>query len=107
MKLKGFHTEHPHIVCNSEICGGSPIIEGTRISVMQIALMWKGGDSPDEIASAYPHLKLTQIYDAISYYLDHQQEMEEQIRKNSIEAIMNRHSWTIDERGFLHPNTNA
>ena len=107
MKPKEFYTEHPHIVCNPEICGGSPIIEGTRISVMQIALMWKGGDSPDEIASAYPHLKLTQVYDAIIYYLDHQEEIEEQIRENSIEAIMNRHIWTIDERRFLHSRTKA
>lgn len=107
MKLKEFHTEHPHIVCNPEICGSSPIIKGTRISVMQIALMWKGGDSPDEIVSAYPHLKLTQVYDAISYYLDHQEEIEEQIRKNSVEAIIKIHDWTIDERGFLYPKTNA
>lgn len=83
-------TEHPHIVRDPQVCGGSPTISGTRISVLQIAIMWKGGDTVDEILQAFPHLKASQVHDAISYFLDHQQEIDEEIGRSRIEEIARR-----------------
>jgi len=76
-------TEHPHIVRDKNICGGEPVVEKTRISVRNIALMFKSGDLVEDILESYPHLKPPQVYDAISYYLDHQEEIEELILKNT------------------------
>jgi uncharacterized protein (DUF433 family) len=41
-------TEHCHIVRNSEILGGEPIIRGTRTPVRAIVEMWRIGVSPEE-----------------------------------------------------------
>lgn len=96
-------TEHPHIVRNPQICGGSASISGTRISVLQIAIMWKGGDSVDDILHAFPHLKASQVHDAISYYLDHQQEVDGEIAQSGVEEIARRHGLRVDEKGLLRP----
>jgi uncharacterized protein (DUF433 family) len=96
-------TEHPHIVRNPAVCGGSPTISGTRLSVLQIAILWKGGDSVDEIVQAFPHLGASQVHDAISYYLDHQQEIDEEIARTRVEDIAERHGRRVDDRGFLRP----
>ena len=98
-----FHTERPHIVRFPEICRGSPTVSGTRISVLQIAIMWKGGDSVDEILQAFPHLKASQVHDAISYYLDHQQQVYEEIARSGVEETARRHGLRVDEKGLLRP----
>lgn len=72
-------TEHPHIVKTEGVVGGRPRIKDTRISVELIARYFKMGESPDDIFLMYPHLKPAAIYDAISYYLDHQEEMEREM----------------------------
>ena len=63
-------TEHPHITRNPKICGGSPRLQNSRITVRLIAEMWKGGASVEDIVKTYPHLQPSWVYDAISYYLD-------------------------------------
>jgi uncharacterized protein (DUF433 family) len=94
-------TEHPYVVRVAGVCGGRPIIKGTRISVGHIAQLYKAGDTIEEILEAYPHLKAAAVYDAISYYLDHQKEIEQEIAENHIETLITRHGLEIDEQGFL------
>ncbi|MCC5634459.1 DUF433 domain-containing protein [Nostoc sp. CHAB 5844] len=77
-------TEHCHIVRNSEILSGEPIIRGTRTPVRAIVEMWRIGVSPEEIPQRLPHLVLAQVFDALSYYLDHQVEINEYIERNRI-----------------------
>ena len=77
-------TEHCHIVRNSEILSGEPIIRGTRTPVRVIVEMWRIGVSPEEIPQRLPHLVLSQVFDALSYYLDHQVEINEYIERNRI-----------------------
>jgi uncharacterized protein (DUF433 family) len=77
-------TEHCHIVRNDEILGGEPIIKGTRTPVRAIVEMWRIGVSPEEIPQRLPHLTLSQVFDALSYYLDHQAEINEYIERNRI-----------------------
>lgn len=77
-------TEHPHIVTNDEISGGEPIIKGTRTPVRAIVEIWRMGTSPEEIPQHLPHLKLSQVFDALSYYSDHQQEIHDYIERNRI-----------------------
>jgi uncharacterized protein (DUF433 family) len=93
-------TEHPYIVRIQGTCGGRPILKGTRLSVRHIAQLYKAGDTVEEIVQAHPHLKIAAVYDAISYYLDHQQEIEAEIAANWLETLQATYRLDIDARGF-------
>lgn len=77
-------TRHRYIVSNDKILGGEPIIEGTRTPVRAIAELWRQDISPEEIPSQLPHLTLAQVFDALSYYSDHQEEINGYIERNRI-----------------------
>ena len=77
-------TGHRYIVTNLEILNGEPIIVNTRTPVRAIAEMWRNGTTPEEIASGLPHLTLAQVFDALSYYSDNQEEINQYIQSNRI-----------------------
>ncbi len=64
--------------------GGEPIIRGTRTPVRTIVMNWRLGYSPDEIVEALPHLKLSEVFEAMSYYYDNQSEIEAIIEKHRV-----------------------
>ena len=76
-------TEHPHIVRVEGIRGGEPIIKGTGISVRTIVERTRLNDNPEQIVDDYPYLTLAQVYDALSYYHEHPQEIEQYIAENA------------------------
>ncbi len=94
-------TEHPYIVRVQGICSGRPIIKDTRISVRHIAELYKAGNIVEEIIQAHPHLTAAAVYDAISYYLDHQLEIEQEITENRFETLVTKHDLTVDPQGFV------
>lgn len=94
-------TEHPHIVRREGFRGGKPIVRGGSIAVWLIVSMWKAGDTLEELQAAYPHIKLAAFYDAISYYYDHQDEIDQEIEDNKIENALKKHSATMDEKGII------
>jgi uncharacterized protein (DUF433 family) len=69
-----------HVVATPDTCGGAPRISGTRVRVSQIVIMTEQGLSADEIVSSLPHLSLSQVYGALSYYHDHRQAIDQEIR---------------------------
>jgi uncharacterized protein (DUF433 family) len=77
-------TKHRYIVSNPEILSGEPIIEGTRTPVRAVVELWRQGVTPEAIPSQLPHLSLAQVFDALSYYSDHQAEINEAIERNRI-----------------------
>lgn len=77
-------TQHRYIVRNDEILGGEPIVEGTRTPVRAIVEMWRLGVMAEEIPRRLPHLSLAQVFDALSYYSDHQDEINAHIERNRI-----------------------
>jgi uncharacterized protein (DUF433 family) len=77
-------TEHPYIIRNKEILEGEPVIKGTRTPVRAIVEWWKFGASPEEILENLPHLTLSRIFDALSYYADHREEIEQYIAENIV-----------------------
>ena len=77
-------TEHLYIIRNDEILSGEPIIKGTRTPVRAIVETWRMGVSIEEIPTHMPHLTLAQIFDALSYFSDHQQEILGYIERNRI-----------------------
>lgn len=77
-------TEHCYVVTDNEILGGEPIIKGTRTPVRAIVETWRLGVAPEEIPNGLPHLTLAQVFDALSYYSDHQSEINAYIERNRI-----------------------
>ena len=79
-------TKHRYIVRNDQILGGEPIIEGTRTPVRSVVQMWRSGVTPEEIPIHYPHLTMAQIFDALSYFSDHIDEINKHIEENTVPA---------------------
>ncbi len=77
-------TEHRYIVTVGQILNGEPIIKGTRTPVRAIVELWRMGVAPEEIPSRLPHLTLAQVFDALSYYSDHQDEINAHIERNRV-----------------------
>jgi len=77
-------TEHCYIVRDTTILGGEPIIIGTRTPVRAIVEIWRQGVSPEEIPHRLPHLRLAHVFDALSYYDDHTDEINALIEHNRI-----------------------
>jgi len=78
-----------NITFRKDIGSGSPIIVGTRTRVSNIVAYFKLGYSPEELAREFPHLTLSQIYDALSYYYENQKEIDKEIDEDSEETIKN------------------
>lgn len=77
-------TEHRYIVRDQAILGGEPIVRGTRTPVRGMVELWRLGVAPEEIPAHLPHLKLAQVFDALSYYEDHQAEIQGYIERNRV-----------------------
>lgn len=81
-------TEHPHIEIQEGFCGEHTKIVGTRLPVWVIAGYHKMGLSDDEIMILYPHISAAQYYDALSYYYDHKDAIDDFLAQNSEEYWM-------------------
>ena len=66
------------------ILGGEPIIKGTRTPVRAIVELWRLGIPPEEIPSRLPHLRAAQVFDALSFYSDHMDEINGYIERNRV-----------------------
>jgi uncharacterized protein (DUF433 family) len=79
---------HPHITTDPNICGGSPVITGTRFPVRSVVIyLLRYGLTPEELVARFPHLTLGQIHDALAYYYDNREEVEKDIAENTEEAV--------------------
>ena len=77
-------TGHPYVISDDSILNGVPIVNGTRTPVRAIAELWKFGVTPEEIVMRLPHVTLAQVFDALSYYQDHCEEIEQDILRNRV-----------------------
>jgi uncharacterized protein (DUF433 family) len=77
-------TAHRYIVTDNQILSGEPIIRGTRTPVRAIVEMWRQGLPPEAIPQHLPHLTLAQVFDALSYYSDNLDEINQHIARNHI-----------------------
>lgn len=77
-------TEHLYVVKDERILGGEPIIKGTRTPVRAIVELWRMGVAPEEVTGHLPHLTQAQVFDALSYYSDHTEEINQQIERNRV-----------------------
>lgn len=94
-------TEHPHIVRTPGVVGGRPALRGSRISVWHIARYLRAGSDVLDIILTYPHLPPAAIYDAISYYLDHKNEIDREIDEDTLEKVAEKHGFVIRDDGRI------
>lgn len=73
-------TEHPWVVRVEGYRGGRPIILGTSIPIRTIAIAWVKQGMPIWDVLDNWSLHEAQVYDALSYYYDHKEELDEDIR---------------------------
>jgi|SRR5712692_5546626 len=69
---------------------GTAWIAGANTKVIEVVLdKLAYGWSPEEIHFQHPHLALAQIYSALAYYYDHQEEIDADIerRRQEVEAL--------------------
>ncbi len=59
-----------------EVREGGFYIAGSRVSLASIIYAFRDGASPETIRQSFPLLSLAQVYGAIAFYLNHQQESE-------------------------------
>lgn len=69
------------IVKQKDVCGGVPILEGTRIRVSDITIEYEfHGLKPEEIAEEFS-LSLADIFAALTYYYEHLAEIRKEIEE--------------------------
>jgi uncharacterized protein (DUF433 family) len=98
-------TDHPHVTRTPGVCGERPVIRGTRIPVKVLVKYHQMGYTPTEILSGHTGLTPAQLYDALSYYYDHQAEIEADIKADELSSLLEHFDMEIDASGALHPST--
>lgn len=63
MTLAGF----PRIAVDPQVCGGRPVIAGTRVRVTDVLEMLAGGASPAEIVADFPYPREEDVRAALAY----------------------------------------
>ena len=78
--------KHAYIEVVEKAGGPEAVIRGTRVAVRHIVGYIRQGETAESIvADILPSLTLAQVYDALSYYHDHPDEIEQAILENSEE----------------------
>ena len=79
-----------YVTRDLDVLQGEPIVTGTQVAVRDIVVLWKSGVNPEEIApKLYDLITPAQVFDAISFYLDHPQEVDERIAWYEERPILN------------------
>jgi uncharacterized protein (DUF433 family) len=93
---------HAYIEVVEKSTGPQAVLKGTRIPVSIIMGYLRAGETPASLVeNIVPHLTLAQVYDALSYYYDHQDEIEQELGENTEEygrAYLRQH---LGEEGYL------
>lgn len=72
---------HDYIECREGICGGYPVIKGTRTPVRAI-IESSRALTVEQILQSMPHLRREQVEAAMVYYIHEPELVDEDIRRN-------------------------
>ena len=70
------------ITRDEDVLGGEPRIDGTRVGVRHVAARVLEGNQTAAAVADQLDLSLSAVYEALSYYYDHVEEMREHERAN-------------------------
>lgn len=69
------------IVQDEAICGGVPILDGTRIRVSDVVVQAEYREkTPEEIVSSFPALSVADVYAALTYYHERPTQIRKEMR---------------------------
>lgn len=66
---------------------GSIRVGSSRVPLDSLVHEFTSGATAEQIQDDFPSLRLREIYGAISYYLDHQEQVEDYLRQREQEAV--------------------
>lgn len=91
------------LASSPDVCGGRLRIDGTRITVYQIATLYKQGYNAEDIVDQYPDLTLAQVYAALAHYHANREEIEADLEAGTKgpHARENVPSGSLDEDEWL------
>jgi uncharacterized protein (DUF433 family) len=72
------------IISDPSIHRGEPIVAGTATPVRAVVELWNQGTPAEVIPLHLPHLALSQVFEALHYYLGHRPEIDQYIEANRI-----------------------
>lgn len=94
--------KHAYVEVVEKAAGPQAVIKGTRIPVSIIIGYFHIGETPESLVkNILPHLTLAQVYDALSYYHDHQAEIEQELAENTEEHSRTYLRERLGEEGYL------
>lgn len=73
---------HPFVSRYENVCGGEPVVVGTRVTVRALVEYERLYHSIERTLRAVPHLTREQVGDALGYYADHPTEIDAYIAAN-------------------------
>ena len=73
-----------YVTHDSTLLAGEPVIWGTKTPVRAIVELWRDGIAPEEIPIHLPHLTLAQVFGALAYYAENQEEVNHYIALNRV-----------------------
>jgi uncharacterized protein (DUF433 family) len=76
-------------------------VKGTRTAVKSVVGYYKIGLSVEEILEGLPDLTPAQVYEALSYYHDHQAEIEQDIEESNVEHLIERYGLEVTTDGRI------
>ena len=92
--------EHPYVTRSPDLARGAPVITGTKFPVRSVVqYILRQGYTAEELIEDFPQLSLPKIYDALSYYYDHREEMDKEMSENT------ESSWRGAVEGKHGPNS--
>jgi uncharacterized protein (DUF433 family) len=71
-------------------CGGRAVVAGTRIRVCTILWCHRQSMSVEEILEQYPHLRPSNVYDALAYAYDNLAEVEKDLADDDKASVLDR-----------------
>ena len=60
--------DHPYVSETPGVCGGYPVVRGTRIPVRIVVQFYRETGDLDSILAMYPYLTREQLQGALDYY---------------------------------------
>ena len=88
--------EHPYVEQRPDVQGGRPVIKGSRFPVSSIVQDYRRGRSVEEILREFPQLRPAEVHDALSYYYDHQAEIDREVAElMDLDAAMQKYPPTL------------
>ena len=70
MLLPPIRVHHPHVVCDSSVLQGSPLVAGTKVPVRRLWSWHRKGVSVEPMLKRYPQLGPARLLDALSFAYD-------------------------------------